>query len=83
MAKYRDFVREGVGLPPVWGGLRPQIYLGDDQFVERMRKHNEATLKLEEIPRAQCRPPAKSLTYYLARHKTRDASMVAAYATGD
>lgn len=83
MAKYKDFVREGVGLPRVWGGLKQQIYLGDDQFVERMQKHLEETLKLKEVPRAQHRPPAKPLAYYLARHKSLDAAMVAAYATGD
>lgn len=83
MAKYKDFVREGVGLPPVWGNLKQQIYLGDDQFVEQMQKHLEETLKLKEVPRVQHRPPAKPLTYYQARHKTRDAAMVAAYATGD
>ena len=83
MAKYIEFVREGVGLPPVWGDLKQQIYLGDDQFVAQMQKHLEKTLKLKEVPRAQRRPPAKPLAYYQARHKTRDASMVAAYATGD
>tara|TARA_R110000787_G_scaffold77298_4_gene169959 strand:+ start:2670 stop:2903 length:234 start_codon:yes stop_codon:yes gene_type:complete len=39
IAKYKDYVREGVGLPPVWGNLKQQIYLGDGQFVEQMQKH--------------------------------------------
>lgn len=78
-----DFVREGVGLPPVWDDLKQQIYLGDDQFVEQMQSHLEDTLKLKEIPRAQRRPPAKSLKYYQANHQTSKAAMVAAYATGD
>ncbi len=83
MAKYKDFVRKGVGLPPVWGNLKQQIYLGDDQFVEPMQKHLAETLKVKEVPRAQCRLSAKSPAYYQVRHKTRDVLMVAAYATGD
>ncbi|MBV1932870.1 MAG: transposase [Porticoccaceae bacterium] len=82
-AKYTDFVREGLGLPPVWGDLKQQIYLGDDEFVEQMKKHLNDTLKLKEVPRAQRRPPANPLAYYQANHQTSKAAMVAAYATGD
>jgi len=31
-------VREGVGLPPIWGELKQQIYIGSDQFVESIVK---------------------------------------------
>ena len=82
-AKYRDFIQEGVGLPPVWIDLKQQIYLGDDQFVEQMQKHLKDTLKLKEIPRAQRRPPAKPLAYYQAQHQTSKIAMTKAYATGD
>jgi putative transposase len=36
-ATYRKFVREGLGQPSVWEDLRGQIYLGDEQFLERMQ----------------------------------------------
>ena len=82
-AKYKDFVREGAGLPSVWDDLKQQIYLGDDQFVEQMQKHLKETLTLKEIPRAQHRPPAKPLAYYQAHHQTSKTAMAEAYATGD
>ena len=37
MLRFIDFVRAGVGLPSVWEGLRGQIYLGSDAFVQRMQ----------------------------------------------
>jgi len=36
--RYINFVREGVGLPPVWTDLKQQIYIGSDQFIESMLK---------------------------------------------
>jgi len=33
---YNNFVREGVGLPAIWEGLRKQIYMGSDQFIDSM-----------------------------------------------
>jgi putative transposase len=37
---YKDFVREGAGLPPIWGNLTQQMYLGSDGFVEEMQKNS-------------------------------------------
>ena len=39
VAKYVDFVRDGVGLPSLWDGLRNQIYLGGEKFVNRCRRN--------------------------------------------
>ena len=36
--KYVDFTRAGIGLPSVWQGLKSQIYLGDEDFVNAMQK---------------------------------------------
>ncbi len=49
--KYIDFVRAGVGLPPVWGNLKYQMYLGSDEFVESMRHKLDGSKKesLSEI----------------------------------
>src|SRR5699024_1812469 len=35
--KYRQFVMDGMGEPALWAGLRQQVYLGDDAFVERVQ----------------------------------------------
>ncbi len=59
-ARYRAFVRAGVGNRP-WEQLRGQIYLGDDEFVKR---HAQAPAELTEVPRAQrlaMRPPLEEI----------------------
>ena len=50
-ARYRDFVREGLGRRP-WEELRGQIYLGSEEFIERHAKGGE---KVREVPRVQWR----------------------------
>ena len=79
---YIDFVRAGVGLPSVWEQLSGQVFLGSDRFLKRMQAMSgKATIG--EIPRAQRRPVAKPLDYYLTKHRDAKAAMIAAYATGD
>lgn len=80
--KYTDFVREGVGLPRIWGDLQQQIYLGSEGFVEKMQKQISVSGDMSEIPRAQRRAKAKPLDCYLANEDPRQG-MAAAYKTGD
>jgi REP element-mobilizing transposase RayT len=47
--KYRAFVKEGLGERP-WEQLRGQIYLGSQEFRERLVKGQE---EVKEVPRAQ------------------------------
>jgi len=78
--RYIEFVREGVGQPPVWDALQGQVFLGSEAFVERMRAQLAET-DLREVPRAQTRrapPPLERFTYT----DDRQAGMVAAYRTG-
>lgn len=63
-SQYIDFVRAGVGLPSIWGGLRNQIYLGDAAFVTRMQALNPENQRLTEVPRLQRRLNAKPLADY-------------------
>ena len=78
---YRRFVLDGVG-QGLWEGLRQQIYLGSDAFVQRM----QAKVKIEgdalSVPQAQRRPPAPSLANIAASHGGRNAAIGVAYATG-
>ena len=80
--RYVDFVRAGVGLPSLWEGLRGQIYLGSDAFVEAMQKRLVGRERLDEIPRAQRRPFAKPLAHYAKQHD-RQRAMALAYLSGD
>jgi REP element-mobilizing transposase RayT len=83
---YKDFVRAGIGLPAIWGNLTQQMYLGSDEFVEAMQEKLNAAFNggdIQEVPRVQRRPPAKSLEWYEAQYEQRDSSMIAAYRSGD
>ncbi len=66
IVNYINFVREGVGLPPVWDALKHQVYLGDDAFVERIRDKvlDADSERLREVSRVQRRPLAKPLQWY-------------------
>ena len=84
--KYKNFVREGIGLLPVWGELKSQIFLGGETFVENLQaiyavQSNDQDLK--EIPRLQRRPMAKSLTWYEQAYESRDEVIAQAYFSGD
>ena len=78
---YRRFVLDGVGRG-IWEGLRQQIYLGDEAFVERMQNKAKIEGDALTVPQAQRRPPAPPLADIAASHTDRNAAIVAAYATG-
>jgi len=81
VAKFVDFVHAGVGLPSVWEGLRGQIYLGSDVFVQRMQALVDPSKS--EVPRLQRRPMAQPLADYVTKHANAKDGMRAAYASGD
>lgn len=84
--RYKNFVREGVGLPSIWDDLRSQIYLGDDRFVEKMQAIHDKTKRqydLKEVPRMQRRPAAKPLEWYEQAYEVRDEAIAQAYFSGD
>jgi len=82
IGKYKNFVREGVGLAAIWGDLKQQIYLGNDKFIAKMQRNIEPSTDISEIPRAQRRAKAKTLSHYLS-YEDRNEGMAAAYQTGD
>lgn len=58
VGRYEDFVRAGVGLPPIWQALNAQIYLGSEDFAGRMASRFADDEGLSEVPRLQRRPQA-------------------------
>ncbi|RLA19747.1 MAG: addiction module toxin RelE [Gammaproteobacteria bacterium] len=83
---YINFVREGIGLPPVWKALKSQIYLGDKDFVENMQTiydQEKNGYDLKEIPRLQRKPIGKPLSWYDQTYEIRDQAMAQAYFSGD
>jgi REP element-mobilizing transposase RayT len=80
---YINFVREGVGLPSVWRGLRKQIFMGSDQFIDSMLQVIANDKKIiEEIPRLQHRGLAKSLDEYCHQTGNRNEAIRAAFNSG-
>ncbi len=78
---FRSFVRDGIG-QGLWEGLRHQIFLGDDTFVEKMQSRAEVKGDTLAIPRVQRRPPPPSLAEIAAHHGERNAAIAVAYNTG-
>jgi REP element-mobilizing transposase RayT len=81
-ASYAAFVRQGIGQPSVWEGLRHQVFLGSDSFVQRHCTPSKPLERLREVPRAQRRPLAKPLSDFAGRYPVRREAMARAYQTG-
>ena len=83
-AYYKNFVREGIGLPPVWEGLKYQMYLGNDSFIEKIQTiYNEKDRDLTEIPCFQRRSIAKALEWYEKTYESREEATTQAYFSGN
>ncbi|MDZ7826815.1 MAG: transposase [Gammaproteobacteria bacterium] len=78
--RYMDFVRDGVGQPPLWDALQGQVFLGSEAFVERMKARLPDT-DLREVPRQQRRRAPPALETFLDMPNPHEG-MVAAYRTG-
>jgi DNA invertase Pin-like site-specific DNA recombinase len=66
----------------IWKNLKGQIYLGDEDFVERMQSKLGERDEDVNIPRVQQRGPAPKLSALRRQHKNRDDAIRAAYETG-
>jgi putative transposase len=83
---YGNFVREGVGLSPIWAALKRQVFLGDEAFVDKALTRIEGIAgegDLREVPRVQRRAQAKPLNWYMKNYSSRDEGIVSAYVSGD
>ena len=80
--RYAAFVAAGVGQPCIWSGQKRQVYLGDDAFAAKIQRKAGDSEDVN-VPRARRCPPAPSLAAITRKHRNRDASMVAAHATGE
>jgi len=80
--KYIDFVREGIGLPPVWDNLRHQIYLGSDDFIDKHQKLISQKQDLDDIPAIQKRAMPKPISYYQKKYKNKNQAITQAFLSG-
>ena len=81
IVKYVAFVHEGARLPGVWANLQGQVFLGSEDFVTQMQTRIIESPTIREVPRAQRRAMAPSLTD-LAEQYPRDEAMAQAYRSG-
>lgn len=80
--RYAQFVAEGIKAASPWSNLQGQVFLGDEQFVQRMQAHLLSGKDDMQIPLAQRRPPPPPLAEIEHHAADRNAAIVAAYATG-
>ena len=80
--RYAQFVSEGINGNSPWLNLKGQVFLGDDQFVERMQAHIQPVNDVVQIPLAQRRRAPPSLAVIDRQSSDRNAAMIAAHATG-
>ena len=79
---YKKFVQEGKGQPSIWSNLRNQVYLGSEEFIEKIQVHIDTDQQLSEIPAPQRRPVPRSLGYYKQYYRTRNLAIIEAYQSG-
>jgi putative transposase len=73
IAKYAAFVQEGRGLPSVWDGLKGQIFLGSERFIQKMAAKSAKKPSLAETSRAQRRAMARELAEYAGAYERNEA----------
>lgn len=80
--RYARFVAEGIKSGSPWAQLKGQVFLGDEQFVQRMQALLESGKDDVQIPIAQRRPPPPPLADIARRARSRDEAIRVAHATG-
>lgn len=80
--RYAQFVAEGIKSESPWTSLKGQVYLGDEQFVQRMQSLIDTGKDDVQIPLAQRRPLPPPLAKIEDHSPDRNAAIVEAYATG-
>jgi hypothetical protein len=80
--RYKGFIAEGKNQPSPWERLRNQVFLGDEKFVDEVRKHLPPDTDLSEIPKSQKRPAAIPLMHYSNNARNRDEAIHEAYQSG-
>jgi len=66
----------------VWAGLRHQLFLGTESFVEQHAPKGREPESLREVPRAQRRAIAKPLSYFESAYPIRPEALARAFLSG-
>jgi len=79
---FKKFVALGKNQPSPWEQLKNQIFLGDEQFVERALGFVDDEKSLSEIPMAQRRSDIKPIDDYVSLSESRNEAIFTAYRSG-
>jgi hypothetical protein len=80
--EYRSFVSQGMRWgESIWDDLKKQIYLGSDDFIEKVQDYRNKEMDLEDIPKEQVSAPRKEIKEYLS-YSDRREGMARAYLEG-
>ncbi|WP_245538999.1 hypothetical protein [Thioflavicoccus mobilis] len=66
-------------MPGPWEGLKQQVFLGSDAFVEELSRRVPKDRALSEAPFAQRRPPAKPLAEHVSLYPVAAACASGGY----
>jgi hypothetical protein len=78
-ARYAELVKAGVG-GDLWSNLKQQIYLGSEEFIERMQLlAKPAQLDAIQVPKNQRTRKARSIADFLREGCNRDQAMRTAH----
>jgi len=80
--QYINFINEGVGKKSPLENVKNQIFLGNDEFIERGLKLIDDVKKSDEVPRIQRRGIVKPIKYYEDTFSDRNEAIFNAYSTG-
>jgi putative transposase len=75
------FVEEGHGRPSLWTDLQQQIYLGSDEFIERLQSRLPEEKDFSKVPKVQ-RRLIRSLPWYKHQYSNPKVAMAKAYESG-
>ena len=81
--RYAKFVTEGIRAPSPWQQLKGQVFLGDEQFIERMQKRVSGQQRQDvQIPLAHRRAPPATLRQIEKAAPDRNTAIMQAHGTG-
>lgn len=79
---YQQFVIEGIKNGPIWEQVKRQVYLGNDDFIDKIQEHIKHNKNDVQIPKVQKRAKALSLEEYQQLESDRNSAIYKAYCSG-
>jgi len=79
---YHQFVIEGIKNGPIWQQVKRQVYLGNDDFIDKIQEHIKHNKNDVQIPKVQKRSKALRLEEYQQLECDRNTAIFNAYCSG-